>query len=803
MKLNLVYTGILFLCLSACASQGPVEDAQGDMVSPSDTVVPGDTTLGDSGAPADTQGADTSSFQDTLVSQDSAASDSSPLPDTAPQDVPFTPEPFIYAQGCQFPADPGGSGDLQIVDAFPNLPGGAINYPLGLTHSGDGSKRLFVNERYGRIRVFQNDPQSSEVSTFLDLSSGLYTGGEGGLLGLAFHPDYKTNRRFFVNYTISENGTIYTIVSGFTASAANPDQADPASEWVVLKIAQPYSNHNGGMVAFGPDGYLYVGMGDGGSGGDPKGNGQNLSTLHGNILRIDVDKAEGGNNYAIPPDNPFVLPLGGERPEIYAWGIRNAWRFSFDTVTGYLWLGDVGQKAWEEIDIVVKGGNYGWNIMEGFDCYPPQVTNCDKEGLVLPVAVYPTSGKGSVTGGYVYRGSKVPALYGTYLWADYEQKTLYRYRYGEEDPPDAPTMVTPTRIAAFGQDAAGEVYLLGLLNGKIYTLAEAGQPPPAQPLPQTLSETGCFGDTKSLDPVPGVLPYDVNHPFWADGARKSRYVVLPQGGQISYDADGRWDFPVGTLFIKHFFIDGVEGDSTTEIRLETRFLIVEENAVRGYVYRWNDDGTEAHLLTSGETRSLQIKSQGAEEPVSFDWRFPARHQCQSCHTEEAGGVLGLETRQLNRVNAYEGVWVNQIDALEAYGLFTQPLGEALAKAKTVAYPAPSDTLALIGERARAYLHVNCSSCHMGLAGGGTALDLRYQTAMADMKACNVKPEKGTMGVVDPAILVPSDALSSILYLRIVETGIYRMPPIASALPDATGAKLISDWIASLPPCPEP
>jgi len=701
--------------------------------------------------------------------------------------------PFVYSTACGLPADPPSNTTVVLVDAFPALP---ISYPLLLTHANDGSNRLFVVERFGKIKVFPNDPAVAISTTYLDLSNSVATSGEGGLLGLAFHPDYADNGHVFVNYTVMQGGAMVTRVSRFTVSSADPDQADPQTEVVLLSIYQPYNNHDGGMIAFGPDGHLYVGMGDGGAGGDPHGHGQDTETLLGAMLRIDVDNPSGGENYGIPPDNPFVG--GGGRAEIFAWGLRNPWRFSFDTLTGALWVGDVGQKTWEEISVVGLGENHGWNTMEGFDCYPPTVNTCNSEGMTPPIMQYPNAGKGSVTGGYVYRGARVPSLYGTYIFADYEQYSLYLLR-PDESPPEGPALTTPDKIAGFGQDAEGEVYVLGLLQGTIYRLQDSGVVVPDLPsttFPETLAATGCFTDLATLEPAAGVLPYELNLPFWSDGADKSRWMVLPEGGQIGFDAEGDWTVPEGTLFIKHFDIEAVAGDPTTAIRLETRFLVHEADGVRGYVYRWNDAGTEATLLPSGATRQVTVTDD--EGPTDFAWQFPARHQCKSCHTKEAGGVLGLETAQLNRETSLHGPVDNQLAIWAEWEVFTEATSPA-DLATLPAHPEPEDAAAPLEERARSWLHVNCANCHRG-AVGAEDMDLRWTTALGETAACDAEPGKGDLGITGAALLSPGAPDTSLLYRRVVAQAPYRMPPIASSRVDSVGGALIEAWIGGLTGC---
>ncbi|MBN7815882.1 PQQ-dependent sugar dehydrogenase [Algoriphagus pacificus] len=358
------------------------------------------------------------------------------------------------------------NGNLAVVEAFPSL---SFERPVDFQHANDNSKRLFVVEQRGVISVFENDPKASAKSEFLSIESKVDdSGNEEGLLGLAFHPDYKSNGFFYVNYTA--NNPNRTVISRFKVSASNPNQADQASEMILLEFDQPYSNHNGGQIAFGPDGYLYIAVGDGGSGGDPQGNGQNRNTLLGTILRIDVDKSEGSKNYSIPSDNPFVGSSEGFQKEIYAYGLRNPWRLSFDSKTGELWVGDVGQNKYEEIDIIKKGGNYGWNTMEGFHCF--NSSNCNTEGLELPVWEYDRSrGDISITGGYVYRGSAIQQLKGLYIYADYVSGRIWSLDMTNSNSPvNTELFDTDFPISSFGVDENQELYLCGF-DDKIYKLS--------------------------------------------------------------------------------------------------------------------------------------------------------------------------------------------------------------------------------------------------------------------------------------------------------------------------------------------
>ena len=377
---------------------------------------------------------------------------------------------LIGCSGSDQPTDPNGDGppadpvSYQTEDAFPNL---SFSQPLFLTNAGDGSNRLFVVEQGGTIRVFDNDASTSSMSTFLDISGQITSGGERGLLGLAFHPNYETNGYFYVNYT---DGNGDTNISRFEVSGTDPDDADPNSETLILQYDQPYSNHNGGHIAFGPDGYLYIASGDGGSGGDPENNGQDPSTPLGNILRIDVDGSQNGNNYAIPADNPFVDNTQGYREEVFAYGLRNPWRFSFDSDNGRLFAADVGQNQYEEIDLIESGGNYGWNIMEGAHCYNSD--SCDQSGLILPIWEYDHGEGQSITGGYVYRGPSLSGLTGHYIYGDFSSGKIWALDVTDiDDLSNSELLDTGLNISSFGTDADNELYICSF-DGNIYKLIE-------------------------------------------------------------------------------------------------------------------------------------------------------------------------------------------------------------------------------------------------------------------------------------------------------------------------------------------
>ena len=353
---------------------------------------------------------------------------------------------------------------MTLEPAFPKL-----TFPrmVHLTYSTPEDNRLFLVLQQGQVLVFENDRDVESAKPFLDIQERVsVSGNEEGLLGLAFDPYYESNGYFYVYYSAASPRR--SVVSRFKLSAEDPDRADPSSEMTVMEVSQPYSNHNGGQVLFGPDGFLYIGLGDGGAGGDPRGNGQDPSTLLGAILRIDVSTLDSRGGYAIPPDNPFAGQTGGARQEVWAYGLRNPWRFTFDRETGVLWAGDVGQNRFEEIDIIEPGHNYGWNVMEGFECYG--ASSCDDLGLTPPVMVYGRDGGCSVTGGYVYRGTRVTPLQGAYVYGDFCSGKIWALKHdGARVTEHRLIAESGLQIAAFGEGPAGQLYILSF-EGKIWRL---------------------------------------------------------------------------------------------------------------------------------------------------------------------------------------------------------------------------------------------------------------------------------------------------------------------------------------------
>jgi len=721
----------------------------------------------------------------------SSPSSPAPLPPTPPLPIGGGLDLRPTNLTCMAPDKSGGGpAPIDVVNAFPNL---NFDQPLFLTQAPADDSRWFVVERAGRVRVFDNDPAVASMQTLIDIAARVDSGpGEAGLLGVAFHPEFASNREVFLSYT-EDGSPLVSVISRFR-SLDGGMTLDPGSEETILRVNQDFGNHNGGQISFGPDGYLYIGLGDGGSGGDPRDRAQDTTNLLGALLRLDVGA---GAPYAVPLDNPFAgNPMCAADhtsmqscPEIYAWGLRNPWRWSFDRNTGDLWLGDVGQNNWEEIDRIQRGGNYGWDCREGANPHSGAAASCPAGGMIDPIAQYDHTEGFSVTGGFVYRGSAVPALAGRYLFADFVTSTLWAL---SDDGQGGYTREVLDSlnfgVSSFGEGNDGEVYVVdygGQPNtGRIMQVIDggggAGNP---SPLPDLLSDTGCVSSTDPSQPAVGLIPYAVQVPFWSDGALKERWLAIPDGTVISVDVNtGDFQFPNGTVLMKHFRL----GARLTETRL---FMRHPDGDWAGYTYEWNGQGTDANLVRGG--RLVNISGQ--------DWTFPSETDCLVCHTQVAGFSLGLEVSQLNGDLSYPSTsrTANQLLTLDAVAMFSAPLGDP---GGLPVLPDPTDGTVTLDERARAYLESNCVGCHQ--PGGPTPanLDLRFETQLGDTNTCDVPPQAGELGINNARIVAPGEPDRSVLVERMVRRDVNAMPPIASNVVDTDGVTLIRDWISGLSGC---
>jgi uncharacterized repeat protein (TIGR03806 family) len=690
---------------------------------------------------------------------------------------------------CVAPARPTAATLVATQDAYPAAPG-FVNATKLLQAPG-APGRWFVLEKAGRIRTFTT-ANPAGVTTWLDYTGRVDTASEGGMLGLAFHPAFPATREAYLSYTVDVAGAMVSRITRVRLDDAFAPTGGGTVEEVLLEVNQPFDNHNGGDIAFGADGFLYIGIGDGGSAGDPGNVAQNTTRLLGKMLRIDVlGVAFPTPRYRIPADNPFAAnPRCGPGtnaaacPEVYAWGFRNPWRWSFDPPTGQLWLADVGQNAREEINVVARGGNYGWRCREGTADYSPN--GCPAAGLLDPVAEYPhTSGNNSVTGGYVYRGSAIPALRGRYVFGDFSSGRIWALAADGSGGYDLEELVdTPANVPAFGVDAAGELYYVEYAgSGRIRRLV-AGGGAAVDTIPTNLADTGCVNPADPTEPAAGLIPYGVNAPFWSDGAAKARFLGLPDGARINRnDAAGEWLLPPGTVVMKTFELAGRP--------VETRLLMRHPDGIwAGYTWEWNDAGTAATRVTGGKRKSV----------AGQEWIFPSEGECLQCHTQVAGFSLGLETAQLNGNFTYPstGRTANQLATLAGIGVFTTPLPAPVASLPRL--PDPHAAGVPVGERARAWLDTNCAQCHR--PGGPTpvSLDLRYATALGATATCDLPPQAGDLGIADARLVAPGSAGRSVLPARAARRDANGMPPLGSALVDTAGVAVLDAWINSLTGC---
>lgn len=629
----------------------------------------------------------------------------------------------------------------------------------------------YVAEMPGRVKVI--DLATKAVNVAVDVVGEVVDFEGQGLFGLAIHPTkpfaYVVVDRKFDDKSLKELPNRSEVIR--FAISADGKTFDKASETLILRVDRLSPIHSIGTVEFGADGLLYISAGDGGR----TDKFHPVDQLLGSILRIDVDKAE---PYGIPDANPFAK--GGGKPEVYAWGFRNPWRFTFDSQTNDLWVGDVGENSFEEIDKVEIGKNYGWPVFEGTTCTQRDPT-CPSAGLAPPYFVYPHSQGGSVTAGYVYRGKAIPGLAGKFVYADFTAGRLNAID-AVKDPksiwinPGGPRPM----IAGMAEDPDRELYALGWSDGNIYRLAK-GDDQPRPVFTTQLSKTGCVDAADATKMATGLVPYAVNNELWSDGAEKKRFLALPDGTTLHATPEGHLDLPKGAVAVKEFSIGGK--------RIETRLLRHHpDDSWSGSSYEWNDAQTDATLLEDTKEKKLS---------TGQTWSFPSPIQCFVCHKDSAGTTLGTEAQQLNRDFAYTtGQRTNQLTTLADIGY----VDARLEPGKTPKLPA-IDSSASATDRARAYLHSNCSFCHREGGGTGVDMEFRFGVPFANMKLCNERAANS--GGRGSARLVPGQPLDSVLFLRMTSrpnVGYGPMPPLASNVVDDKAAEALSGWISSITKC---
>jgi putative heme-binding domain-containing protein len=682
------------------------------------------------------------------------------------------------------------------------------------------SDRIVVGEQVGKLYTFPNDPNCAKPDLFLDLTVELKTldpkvhkGIDPGGMGLVFHPKFAQNHYCYIFYILeSKNGERLpegSRVSRFTVQPTDPPRIDPASEKILITWLA--GGHNGGCLEFGNDGYLYISTGDGGNSSPADGlnTGQDISDLLASILRIDVDREDSGKAYAIPPDNPFVKTEGC-RPEIWAYGLRNPWKMTFDRPTGDLWVGDVGWQSWEMVYRVQRGGNYGWPVMEGR--LPARFESKRGPTPILPPTLdFPHSEAASITGGYVYHGKRHPDLSNAYVCGDWVTGKIWATRFqGDKIVSHREIARTGHRVVAFGEDKDGEFYYLhhDENDGAFYHLVPQEQPDTSARFPRQLSETGLFADIVQMTPQAGVVPFSVKAEQWADFATAERWVALPLDATVKeFDSpvpipntyfSALMHFPKDAVLAKTISLEMVRGKPESRRRLETQVLLHDGREWYGYTYQWNDQQTDATLVgPAGGERTFTIpdpEAPGGKRQQT--WRFPSRAECLRCHNHRNNGNLAFNALQLDRDHAYGPIVDNQLRTLRHAGILSHdtPAQQRRPRARSVVAELcnPYDRSADLNVRARSYLHINCSHCHW------VDLNLRCDIPLAETAAVGVRPTQGTFNIANAAIIAPADPYRSVLYCRISKLGSGRMPHIGSEIVDDEGLRLIHDWIRQLP-----
>ena len=728
---------------------------------------------------------------------------------------------------------------LTHVPVYPNL---TFQSPLTFSEVPEGEK-LIIGQRNGTIFWFDKVPGVNTKQVVVDLSDKVGVVWDGGFLGLALHPRFGEpgfNFMYTFYTTKDVNGNDYPdrplamgcneqeyfgnflILSRFDIDP-NTLVANRASENIMLKLRMYGSTHRGGALLFGNDGYLYLSTGD----QTAARKSQDISrNLDGGVLRLDVDVNNRtshpplrkmpenlgfndeitGEGYFIPNDNPFLDPSGASFEEYFSIGHRNPHRMTIDRETEKIYIGEVGGGLHEEINILSKGKNFGWPLYEGLarnaSCVPNLLNNMAHEE---PFVAFPRQEANALIGGFVYRGSDIPELEGRYICADYgigeeiwsvDTETGAYEQYGN---------FTSSDIISFGEDNDNEVYIMKYGVSTLFKLVPKTGLNAA--IPKWLSQTGAFENLIDLKPVKGLVPYELIESFWSDGALKKRWMAIPndglhdtEGEQIAYSEDGDWDFPIGSVLIKHFEFPIDENNTDMTKRLETRFSVKGEDGKFYYLtYKWNDEQTDAMLLNEAENDIIAItESDGSTR--SQTWRYPNTAECVACHNEASKGSLGTRSRYLNSDYTYAstGQRANQLVTLSHLGILNRDIDDTQT-ANILTYKAINDPDASLDEKARSYMDLNCAYCHRSDAGNRADFDLRLNLSLAQTGLLLANANE-TLGIPNEKIVDPGSSDTSILFHRMndVRPGI-TMPPLAKNRIDELGVNLIKAWIDELNP----
>jgi uncharacterized repeat protein (TIGR03806 family) len=710
----------------------------------------------------------------------------------------------ILSSACQRSSSSESIGLCQFPGRAPDSP----SWPVGVELFASGlpsptairpipsSTDLLVTLKSGVIVRLSKDG-SRYQSSVLDISDRADADNfETGLLSVAVHPEFPTDRRIFVVYTMprEERGHIWRL-SQFEVNSPDEWVAESKSETILIEIDKETKSHNGGDLAFDTKGMLVIGIGDGNHYGDPNNHAQRLNTLRGKIIRIDVDKPKSPKKYGIPVDNPTWKGAKSARPEIYAYGFRNPWRLGFDRKTGELWVGDFGDRTYEEINLIQQGGNYGWRYWEGSFCRRTADCRATKN-VIDPVYAYSRGLGNGIIGGYVYRGKMIPELVGKYVFTDFSGQVIQALtvKDGVKQSVDAITQ-SGGNVVSFGEDNEGELYYAAMTLDSIYKVVPS-DPPSSADFPLSLSATGCFEDLESLTLARPSFDYQVNAPLWSDGTEKSRQILFPKDTLAGVIGD-KWMFPNGSLFVKNFF---VRDETSKRIPIETRFIMKRNGHYEGYSYRWNEAGDDAELVGIDGERAM-LTTHIDDQKLDLDYEFPSREGCAKCHNGSSSeSPLGVHESQLCQEDSYD---FSSCESLRELGDFVD-LALSPPKSKAVVskvIPDYQDTKLPIATRARAYLHANCAYCHNAVANTAQSkFDLSFARPFAETGICNAEVVNQSF-TAKHKLLKPGEPDWSALYLRMTSLDEkLRMPPLATHRVDSEGADMVRRWIISLNSC---
>lgn len=683
----------------------------------------------------------------------------------------------------------------KVVRAFPKL---TVKQPLVLAPE-PGTDKLFLLHHLGiwagptRLLRLRDSQDASETELLVQV--------QGLAVGFTFHPDYERNGYIYLGLNSSRNGRPKTTqVVRYTVDRRPPHRIDPATETLIIEWKS--NGHDGGDVVFGNDGYLYVTSGDGSSGSDAHITGQRLDDLLASVLRIDVDHPDPGRNYSVPKDNPFV-DRPGARPEIWAYGLRNPWRVSFDRESGQLWVGQNGQDLWEQVYLIKKGGNYGWSIVEGSHMFMAD-RKAGPDPILPPTGEHSHSEARSLAGGRVYRGPSQPGLTGVYVYGDWSTGKVWGIKHdGTKALWHRELVDTPFNITGFGTDHSGEMYVIDHQGGFYRFERTTDADKPKQPFPTKLSQTGLFAEVAAHRPHPAAMPFEPAAPQWADGAVMERFAALPNLDKIEQkpqlNAGGWWSMPNGSVLVQTLSLDLIDdAGKASKKRVETRLLVRQQGEWTGYSYKWNPEQTDAELLpAAGTAEDYEVADRNdASGHRTQTWKFPSRTECLVCHSRAAGFHLSFNPLQLDRDHDYGGVVDNQLRRLENIGVFEGKLHARTRKAAPLVNP--YDAKAPLEARVRSYLHVNCSSCHVSEGGGNANMELGIATPTRMMQLIGRIPEHSKFDLPDARLVAPGSPERSVLMYRMTRRGTDQMPPLVSTEVDREAVKLIGDWIRGLP-----